>query len=670
MTKKQLWLSGFLALALLLLVGCGHQPDASEQLQGYVNLWKKQDFTAMYGYLSDAAQKKISKKAFVARYEKIYQGIDAGNLTAVVKPSSDAHVMRLAAALATAAGTVRFAEHVRMQQEMRGGQKRWLIDWQPALILPGLSGNETIRAATDPATRGEILDVNGKPLAMDSDAMQVDLVPGQLGSGASRDQTIAQLTQMLGVTADQINAALRQRWVRADSLVPIKTLPASNADLARQATALPGVYRTKVTVRFYPDGAACAHLTGYVGKVTADFLKKHRGEGYTADSLVGQTGLEQIFEKQLRASDGAAIEIINKEGTVERTLARKRAKNGHNIQLTIDQTVQDALYNQLASNAGSAVAMNPQTGDVSALVSTPSYDPNAFAIGISSADYTKLSSDSNHPLLNRFTEATAPGSTFKVLTAALGLDSKTIDPNQEVAISGKSWQEGKAWGNYSVTRVDSAPSVNLAEALYRSDNIYFAQAALKIGADRFMTGGKKFGLGEAVPFPYPMQVSRLSANGKLTNHSTELADSGYGQGQVVTTPLYLSLIYSALVNQGSIVKPRLIKTTSAPQIWKKDVMSAQTAATISSDLAQVISNPDGTAHDAAITNLPLAGKTGTPEFKDKQGQSGRENGWFVAYNTENPQLLVTMMAENTQNLNGSHYLIPKMKAVFQQLLNP
>lgn len=658
--------------ALIVLAGCGNnQPTAESRFQSYVKAWQNRNFTAMYGFLSESSRKSISKPAFVARYQRIYDGITAGKMTASVKKADQnkKNSVPFKVTLATVAGPVSFSQSVQMTQEKRNNQQNWYVNWQPSLILPGMKTGDKVRVDTAPSKRGEILDRNGKPLAMDGTAASIGVVPGQLGTGSGRSQTISRLSQVLGVTNQQISDALAASWVKVDSFVPIRTVDATNLSLIRQATTLPGVVKTNVGSRVYPDGQASGHLTGYVGPITADLLKKYPNAGYSDTSVIGRAGLEQLFENQLRQHDGATIVLLNSSGAQKGIIARTAPKNGQNVQLTIDQTVQDALFQEMKSNSGTAAAINPKTGDILGLVSAPSYDPNSFALGISSSAYTKLNNDPMKPLQNRFTAASAPGSVFKPVTAAIALDHQAINPAQSVAINGLKWQNDKSWGNFYVTRLDSAPSVNLEQALYLSDNIYFAQTALKIGGSTFAADAKKFGFGEPLPIPYPMQPSTISNSGNL-NDSLLLANSGYGQGQVSVNPLHLSLVYSAFVNDGSMIKPRLIKTSAPPVIWKKNVMSAATAQLLNKDLIQVVNNPAGTAHDAQINGLSLAGKTGTPEFKMKQGQSGRENGWFVAYNTDNPRLLVTMVVENTQNQGGSHSVTPKVRNVFQKLLKP
>jgi penicillin-binding protein len=665
-------LSILLLAVLVALTACGnHQPTAKERMDDYVKAWQKQDFSKMYGLLSKQSQKSVKKSDFIARYKRIYEGIDAGKMTATVTDGkkSDDGAVHLNARLMTVAGPVKFSQNIQLKKEKRKDTANWYVNWTPSMILPGMNADSKVRVDTLPSTRGEIVDRNGKPLAINGTAARIDLIPGKMGTDSDKTQTIQTLTKLLGISKEQIDTALAASWVKVDSLVPITTVDATKTDLIKKVTQLPGVVKTDVNSRVYPDKNASAHLIGYVGNMTAELLKKHPNEGYNANSVIGKTGLELLFEKQLRQRDGASIIRLDSTGAEVGTIAKKEPVNGQNIQLTIDRNVQDAMYSQLKKDAGTGVAIDPRNGDILGLVSAPSYNPNDFVLGMSSSAYKKLSDDPKQPLLNRFTTATAPGSTFKALTAAIALTHKSIDPNQAVAINGTKWQANKSWGDYYVTRLDHDPKVNLQDALYRSDNIYFAQAALKIGGSTFANDAKKFGFGETLPIQYPMRKSTISNNGKLDSQ-TLLANSGYGQGQVTVNPLHLSLIYSAFVNDGSMIKPRLIKTNDPPTFWKKNVMSPEIAQLLNKDLIEVVNNPAGTAHDAKINGITLAGKTGTPEFKKKQGKSGRENGWFVAYNTDNPQLMVTMVVENTQKHGGSHYVTPKVKKVFEDVLKP
>ena len=232
----------------------------------------------------------------------------------------------------------------------------------------------------------------------------------------------------------------------------------------------------------------------------------------------------------------------------------------------------------------------------------------------------------------------------------------------------RSWKK-ENWKDFHITRVDSLAKVNLRDAIVYSDNIYFARLALKIGAERLISGLKAFGFTETLPVEYPMDASQISNSGSFTSEAM-LANSGYGQGEIAVNPLHLAVTYTAFVNGGNIVKPHLIKTgeTTKPSYWKKDVISKETAKTIYNDMVQVFSSPEGTAYKPIVDGAPpLAGKTGTAELKDKQGEKGTENGWVVAFNTNRPSLEIAMMIEHVEDRGGSHYVVGKVKNAFKTL---
>ncbi|MBM7646685.1 penicillin-binding protein [Scopulibacillus daqui] len=672
---KQMMFLVPLAVIVIVLSGCNHLPKPEDRFANYINLWQKQNYNQMYQYLSSDSKKKYSKEAFVSRYKNIYQGIQAKNLTIKfekpqkkVKPDKNGQIyLPFKVQMDTLAGPVSFKQKATLVEEEHQDKKNWYIHWQPNMIFPQLHPGDKIRAFSLPAKRGEITDRNGKGLAINGFNTNIGIVPARLGSHAN--QTKKKLGKLLHLSKDSIDQKLKASWVKNDSFVPIETVDPKDKKLIDQLIALPGVVKRDKEDRVYPCGKACAHLTGYAGPMNAELLKQYKDKGYSEKSIIGKKGLELALEDKLRGKDGGIIYVANVKGKKTQTIAEKKPVNGENIKLTIDSKVQKALYQQLKGNVGTAVALDPKNGDILGLVSTPSFDPNDFIRGISDKQYQSLIKNPDHPMLSRFAASYAPGSSFKPITAAIALDNGVITPETTFAINGRKWRKDASWGNYYITRLDSLNHVQLKDALVRSDNIYFAQTALKIGQDAFVKGAKTFGFGDALPIQYPMKKSQISNSG-LIDSDLLLANSGYGQGQVLTNPVHLALMYTSFVNEGNIVEPHLIKTNKAkgPAFWKENVMSPKTAETILNDLNQVIDSPHGTAHDAKISGIPLAGKTGTAEYKLKQGEKGREIGWFVAVNTKQPKLLVNMMIENVQDKRGSHYVSPKVKKVFEQVL--
>jgi penicillin-binding protein len=427
--------------------------------------------------------------------------------------------------------------------------------------------------------------------------------------------------------------------------------------------------------RSYPLGEAAAHVVGYIKAISAEELKTLQNKGYTKYDSVGQNGAEKAFEARLKGENGGLIYINDSNGKKKADLFEKPKKDGENIKLTIDADLQNNLYAQLKGESGSAVAVQPKTGETLAMVSSPSFDPNLFALaqGIPVDKWNAISTNAAKPLINRAAGSFTPGSTFKVITGAIGLKTSKLNADEGINISGTSWRKDSSWGDYNVTRVDNVNgAINLAKAYIYSDNIYFAQASLKIGGENFMSEATNLGIGEDIPFELALQKSQINTDGKFKTDvrgEQQLADTGYGQGQVTMNPLQLAMIYGSIVNDGTILKPHLEAISNLPEVWKQSALPANVCSVLLSDLTQVVDNPDGTAYKGKIPNVPLAGKTGTAEMKQSQtDKTGTENGWFVAMNTSNPRLVVAMMIENVKNKGGSHFVVPKVSTVMKDYL--
>jgi penicillin-binding protein len=608
----------------------------------------------MYDYLSPDAKKSISKTDFVNRYKKIYSDLDVSHLKVdYQKPGKDASALPFSVKMNTVAGPIQFAEKAQMVQE----NKNWYVDWDTTFIFPDLKKGDKIGLSTTEPVRGQIFDRNGNGMAVNGQAYEVGVVPGKMG--AQKDLVIQQLSSLLQMTTDQINKAITASWVQPDYFVPLKKVALDDQARIQQLIALAPVETRKVPIRVYPYKDAAAQLIGYVGTITADELAKHKG--YSPDDVIGKRGLEQVFENQLHGTEGEKVTIENADGTEKKVLADKPVQNGKDITLTIDANIQQKMYAGMNGEAGTAAAMNPITGETLALVSSPSFDPNQAVLGFSTAAWNQLQNDPKQPLSTRFKQTYAPGSTMKPITASIGLADKAFDPNQGVAISGLKWQKDSSWGNYFVTRVHDASPVNLERAFVLSDNIYFAQTALKIGKQAFSDGLKKFGFGENMGYAFPLETSTF---GNLDS-DISLGDSGYGQGQVQMSIVHLMAAYTPFVNGGNMIKPILLMSDPKKQVWKKQLVSSADASLIAGDLRKVVSDPEGTAHAADMPGYPLAGKTGTAEIKEKQGVTGTENGWFVAYNVNSPSLMIGMMVENVQNRGGSQIPVKLVKGIFE-----
>nr|WP_309098525.1 penicillin-binding transpeptidase domain-containing protein [Fredinandcohnia onubensis] len=669
--KRYLWLTAFIALSVLLLTGCNQDPLPEDRFDSFIQDWEKQDFKKVYEQFSSDVKANIPKNEFDERFTKIYNDIDVKKLKISFKAPEEKIesnekgevIFPYAISMETVAGPIEFKEQATLVLEEKDDEKKWTIRWRPAMFFPDMEDGDEIGLALSSPTRGEILDRNGVPLAENGIVYEIGLVPKDLGE--YRASTIATVAEKLKLSPESIEKKLNASWVQPDYFVPIKRLSLEEQNLATEVTQLNGVLSKKVDSRVYPFKEATAHLIGYIGNVTAEDLKELKEKGYSANDVIGRKGLEMVIEERLRGEKGAKVFIKKANGEGEVTLAEKKAKDGETITLAIDIDVQLTTYDQLGGNTGAAAAIHPLTGETLALVSSPSFDPNAFVLGISTEEWNRLNEDPLKPLINRFGATYAPGSTFKPITAGIALETHVITPETTIDIKGKEWQKDSSWGGYSITRVtDPGKPVNLKDAFVYSDNIYFAQAALGIGGETFEAELKKYGFGEPFPFEYPLYESKVSNDG--LSSEILIADTGYGQGQLEMSLVHLAISYTPLLNSGNLIKPSLVLDGSETEVWKGNVISPDTAQLILGDLVQVIEDPHGTASDAKIEGIKLAGKTGTAELKTSKDEDGKENGWFVAVNTENPRLLVAMLIENVKN--GSHDVTPKVKAVFESVL--
>lgn len=650
-----------------------------EILLKYMNCISEKRYGDMYSMLSDKTLGDISQENFINRNSAIYEGMEVQNLTVtIISYNEEKCMVQYQTSFDTVAGNISFDNEAFFLKEEDG----YKLIWDDSLIYPELSSTDKIKVSTTQAKRGEILDRNGRILAGKGTASSVGIVPGKL---ENQDDAIKQIANLLGMETEEIEKKLSAKWVKEDSFVPIKTvkkveeieLMSLEPDAAilqeherqQKLLEIPGIMISDIEVRNYPLGDVAAHLVGYVQSVTAEDLEKHIGEGYTANSVIGRSGAEGLFESKLKGQNGYRIYIVDASGNEKQELACRIVENGKDIKLTIDSELQVALYEQFKEDKSCSAAMNPYTGEVLALVSTPSYDNNDFIMGLSNEKWTALNEDENKPMYNRFRQAWCPGSTFKPITAVIGLESGAVDPNEDYGNVGLSWQKDSSWGSYYVTTLHTYEPVILENALIYSDNIYFAKAALKIGAEEMKTSLLKLGFQEELPFEIVMAKSQYS-NTENIETEIQLADSGYGQGQILVNPLHMACIYTAFCNEGNMIKPYLVYSQEAkPEYWISNAFSANTTNLVLEGIKKVVNDPHGTGYAAHREDVLLAGKTGTAEIKaSKDDVSGTELGWFMIFTadktTDNPILIVSMV-EDVKGRGGSGYVVGKDKQVLE-----
>lgn len=650
-----------IAIITFFIINKTEKPE--QVLQDYFTKISEEKYEEAYEMLSESAKNKIAKDTFVKKNDSIYKGIDMTDLKTEITNVENNEKITYNQKMNTSAGEISFTNEASVIKE----DKKYKINWKNRLIYPYLNENDKIRVKTLKSERGNIYDRNNILLAGKGNISSIGLVPGKMSENKEAD--IQKLSTILGVSVESINNKLGMSYVKDDTFVPIKNVAKTETQLKERALSISGVKITTESSRVYTLGKEASQLIGYVQAISAEELEENKGKGYNSNSVIGKAGIEKVYEETLRGKDGKEIYIEDENGKKVKTIAKQEVENGKDVKLTIDANKQKQIYESLEENKGAYVAMNSKTGEIIALVSTPSYDSNDFVLGMSTDEWKSLNEDAKNPLLNRFTKAWSPGSTFKPVTGAIAITESKINPKEDFGRSGLSWQKDSSWGSYMVTTLTpyNEPA-NMQNALIRSDNIYFAKVALKLGYNKFMEGLNKLGFNEDINFEIGTTKSTYDTDGKITDE-VQLADSGYGQGQILVNPIHMASIYSAFVNNGNMIKPTIIyEEDKKVEYLKENAISQEAANTIKEDLIQVVESPNGTAHDAKIEGVKIGAKTGTAELKASKDEKGEVLGWFNAFTADESsenQLVVVSMIEDANSVGGSHYLFPKVTQLFK-----
>ncbi|WP_372731619.1 penicillin-binding protein 2 [Novosphingobium sp.] len=493
-----------------------------------------------------------------------------------------------------------------------------------------------------PPRRGWVLDRFGNALAANRADFRVDLIPDRVDDP---DRTMATLASLLNLQPDRVRD-IRDKLDKARGFQPVEV--ASSLDWDKFAAVsvrlpeLPGVIPQRGYSRFYPAGAAVGHLVGYVGAASAEDYEKERNPLLiTPGFKIGKDGLEKHFETRLRGVPGARRVEATASGRIVRDLGTREDVPGKPIQLTINAGLQDYAARRIGLESGSVVVMDCETGDVLAMASMPSFDPNSFSDGIGRIEWKMLSEDDHVPLRNKVLRGLyPPGSTVKPMVAMAFLEAG-LDPSASVGCGG-----GLRVGNrvFHCWNRRGHGTVDMAKAIYQSCDVYFYHFAQKLGMDVIATMAKRLGLGQEFPMPYAGQSYGTVPDPawKLRKYQKEWAlydtvNATIGQGYMLVNPLQQAVMASRIAS-GREVMPRLVLDRKAPPVksmgFRQDHLDF-----IHSAMSEVV-NGRGTAGRAKlpIDDVLMAGKTGTAQvvgLNVANGKSGawkyRDHGHFIAF---------------------------------------
>ena len=542
-----------------------------------------------------------------------------------------------------------------------------------------LSESNRVQMRLIPPRRGWIVDRNGHPIAINRSDFRVDLIPDRL---KDEDRILAELTRLLDLPPDEIER-IREELERAAGYQPVpvaENLPYEKyAAVTVRQPELPGVAPLRSFSRYYPEGAAVAHLVGYVGTPNKE---EYEAENklpllITPGFKIGKEGLEKTMEQRLRGTPGAQRVEVTARGTLVRELTTLQDKTGGNLRLTVDAGLQTYAARRLGEESGSVVVIDCVSGDILCMASMPAYDPNSFSDGISQSEWKMLADDERHPLINKALNGLyPPGSTFKPMVA-MALLGAGVDPKQRINCPG-----GYQLGNRFFRCLGRHGSVDMHRAIAKSCNTYFYAMGRKTGIDAIAEMGKALGFGQKFELPVVSQSygTMPSAEWKLNKYDQKWTDSdtlnaSIGQGYVLVNPLQLAIM-SARIASGRNLIPKLLLQRDLPPPQPLP-FPAEHFETVRQGMWEVV-NGDGTAGRSRLPleNIQMGGKTGTAQVRritaGQRGQGGdwkyRDHGLFVCFApTDNPRYAASVVIEH--GMGGSRAAAPVAKDVLTYLFD-
>src|SRR5467141_2530784 len=424
--------------------------------------------------------------------------------------------------------------------------------------------------------------------------------------------------------------------------------------------------------RLYPRKGFMAHLIGYVGEVTEDMLNQPQFEFYNPGDVVGISGVEKQYNQALMGKNGSRRALVNSRGKEVGRLDETAAVPGNQLKLTLDVDLQIAAEQALGDRNGAIVAMDPRNGEILAMVSRPTFDPNNFSIRISRDEWTKLVNDPDHPLLNKAIQAQlAPGSVFKIIMATAGLQ-EGIAQDMKVTCNGGASFYGRYFKCWVVADHRVHGLVDISKAIYQSCDVFFYTLAEKLGIERIAKYATMFGLGQRTGIDLPQEVPGVmpSEEWKIRNfkqkwYAGETISVGIGQGAVAITPVQLMRAIAAISMGGRMVVPHVINPTNLPQGYVetthytevKEIPFEPAGWNIITDAMGRVLLPEGTAPSAHIEGIDIAGKTGSAQIvslalraKHQNNEDFAQNGWFVGFTPRrNPDIIVCVLFEGGEH---------------------
>lgn len=655
-------------------------PDVVDTVRAYLDAWEDEDYASMYSMLTSISKDAITEQQFEEIYRSIAAEVALSSLETQIL-SSLTQTRNAQASYQVYMGSALVGDIERdtmMNLNLENGE--WRVQWDEALILPELSGGNTLRMDYLIPSRANIYDNDGQALVAQADATALGLFPDQIDPD-QEDTLLNELWRLTGIYPDTIYERYEDFPPGADWYLP---LMAVSADAVSQRegilSGLSGLVMRPFRSRYYFEGGIAPHVVGYVTAIPAEEVEEYRRLGYRQDERVGQAGLEWWGEEDLSGERGGDLYVVDPDGLTVTKLAEKPPQPSKSIYTTLDKDLQMGVQSSINGFRGAAVVMEVDTGRILALASSPDFDPNLFEPSNLNSGYAlgDLFDPETTPLLNRATQGQYPlGSVFKIITMAAALESGlyTADTIYEC---GHTFTELPGVTLYDWTYEKELPTsgtLTLPEGLMRSCNPYFYH----IGVDLFEQGlpdaipemARGFGLGE---FTGIDQIAEEDGQVPDQQSTLDATNQATGQGALQVTPLQVVDFIAAIANGGTLYRPQVIESiqppdgepeyTFTPEVRGTLPITEDTLRTIQEAMISVVEDRRGTAH-RTFANFPIevAGKTGTAQDPPRDSHA-----WFAGYTYANredkPDIAVVVILENSGE--GSEIAAPVFKGILQQ----
>ena len=530
--------------------------------------------------------------------------------------------------------------------------------WQLQLLqgdqLRKTSEANRLRVIKVPAPRGIIFDRNGLALVKNTPYFCASVIPEEFDSA-----TVTALAKVLHLTTDEVKEKLKRN--NQSPFTPLRLKEGLSYDevsyIEARRSDFPGLFVEIEVSREYLYGGIGAHVIGYLGKLTPAQSKDPEFRDVPPEAFIGQWGVERLYDKSLRGTAGQRIIEVDAIGREIRLLKENPPVKGDDLSLSIDIGLQKAAEDAFEEKSGALVALKSDTGEILGMVSSPSFDPNKFAKGISPEDWNAIINDKKVPMLNRAIQSQyPPGSTFKIITALAALEENAFDTSTKVDCRG-----GINYGrwHFGCWKKTGHGTVSLHRALVESCDVYFYEAGKRVGFDKIYDYATMFGLGAETGISIGRERKGLIPNSRWKKETKNTAwflgetfINSIGQGYVATTPVQMAVMINAMVNGGIIYRPSILKA-AAPVLVRKNGVSPENLRVIKDALQGVVNEPGGTGYAAKSNTVLIGGKTGTAQVvgirKDSKylAEKFRDHAWFVAFApVEQPEIALSVLVEH------------------------